>query len=32
MRDSLDQYFPIGICAYKPKTGLYAQIYNGRFF
>ena len=29
--DSLDQYFPMGICAYKPKTGLFVKLGPHRY-
>lgn len=31
MRDSLDQYFPIGICAYKPEKGLFVKLGPHRY-
>lgn len=31
MRDSLDQYFPIGICAYKPEKGLFVKLGSHRY-
>lgn len=31
MRDSLDQYFPIGICAYKPERGLFVKLGPHRY-
>lgn len=31
MRNSLDQYFPIGICAYKPEKGLFVKLGPHRY-